>query len=190
MPQCGTRALTKEHPMYPYLRMAKELWVHRRAPKLDVTGTHVSYHRCWPQDIDPWMELNNGRTLTLYDLGRIPYAVRTGLKDVVQAQGWGITVAGNTTRYRRRVRMFDRIEMRTHCIGWDHRFFYIEQSMWKDGECTSHMLLRSAVTSTSGIVPPEKVMAAMGQPSQSPILPPWVAAWIAGDAERPWPPQR
>ncbi len=75
--------------MYPYLRLAKELWAHRKAPPLDVTGTHVSHHRCWPQDIDPWMELNNGRTLTLYDLGRIPYAVRTGLRAAVQREGWG-----------------------------------------------------------------------------------------------------
>jgi acyl-CoA thioesterase FadM len=176
--------------MYPYLRLAKELWVHRDASKLGVTDTHVSHHRCWPQDIDPWMELNNGRTLTLYDLGRIPYAVRTGLKDVVRAQGWGITVAGNTTRYRRRVRLFDRIEMRTRCIGWDHRFFYLEQSMWRGEECTSHMLLRSAVTSPGGIVAPARVMQAMRQPAESPALPGWVQAWIAGDAERPWPPLR
>jgi acyl-CoA thioesterase FadM len=176
--------------MYPYLRMAKELWIVRRAPALDVTGTHVSHHRCWPQDLDPWRELNNGRTLTLYDLGRVPYAVRTGLRDAVRAQGWGLTVAGNTTRYRRRVRLFDRIEMRTRCIGWDARFFYIEQSMWKDGECTSHMLLRSAVTSRAGIVAPARVMEAMGHGVESPALPGWVQAWITGDAERPWPPLR
>ena len=51
----------------------------RRLPPLPVLGTHVSHHRCWPWDLDPWVELNNGRTLTLYDLGRIPMAQRTGL---------------------------------------------------------------------------------------------------------------
>lgn len=176
--------------MYPYLRMALELWAHRNAPKLGVTDTYVSYHRCWPQDIDPWMELNNGRTLTLYDLGRVPYGVRTGLKDVVRARGWGLTVAGNTTRYRRRVRLFDRLEMRTRCVGWDHRFFYLEQSMWKGDDCTSHVLLRTAVTSKAGIVAPARVVEAMGRGVESPELPGWVRAWIAGDAERPWPPLR
>jgi acyl-CoA thioesterase FadM len=175
--------------MYPYFRMAKELWTFRRAPPLDVTGMHVSHHRCWPQDLDPWRELNNGRTLTLYDLGRIPYAVRTGLAAAVRAQGWGLTVAGNTTRYRRRVRLWDRVEMRTRCIGWDRRFFYIEQSMWNGAECTSHMLLRSAVTSAAGIVAPARVLEAMGLPVESPELPGWVQAWSAADHERPWPPQ-
>ena len=176
--------------MYPYLRLAAELWAARFAPALAVTDTHVSRHRCWPQDLDPWRELNNGRTLTLYDLGRIPLAVRTGLARVVKQQGWGLTVAGATTRYRRRVRLWDRVEMRSRCIGWDGRFLYMEQSMWKGGECTSHMLLRTAITSAGGIVPPSRALAARGQQMESPALPGWVTAWIAADAERPWPPAR
>ncbi|QCO57506.1 acyl-CoA thioesterase (plasmid) [Pseudorhodobacter turbinis] len=176
--------------MYPYLRMFKELWKFRNAPPLPILGTHISHHRCWPQDIDPWWELNNGRTLTLYDLGRLPLGQRTGLHKTLKANGWGMTVAGASTRYRRRVRLFHRIEMVTRCIGWDARFIYIEQSMWKDGECTSHVLLRSAITSKAGIVPPEQVLQALGQSPQSPALPDWVQGWIDADADRPWPPVR
>lgn len=176
--------------MYPFVRMFKELWKSRHQPPLDLTGTHVSHHRCWPWDLDLWAELNNGRTLTLYDLGRIPLAVRTGLAGVLRARRWGITVAGSSVRYRRRVRLFDRVEMRSRCIGWDDRFLYMEQSMWRGDDCTSHMLLRSAVTSEQGIVPPREVLKAMGREAASPALPGWVEHWIAAEAERPWPPQR
>ena len=62
--------------MYPLLRFAKEMVKFRNAPRLDLLAPHVSTHRCWPWDLDPWIELNNGRTLTLYDLGRLPMAVR------------------------------------------------------------------------------------------------------------------
>ena len=176
--------------MYPYIRMLKELWINRNAPRLQILEPHVSTHRIWPWDLDPWRELNNGRTLTLYDLGRIPLGRRAGLDRVLRANGWGMAVAGASTRYRIRVRMFDRVEMRSRCIGWDARFIYMEQSMWKDGACTSHMLLRSAVTSRAGIVPLDRVLAALGQPTQSPALPDWVQGWIASDAERPWPPEK
>lgn len=98
--------------------------------------------------------------------------------------------SGNSLRYRRRVRAFDRIEMRSRVLGWDQRFFYMEQSMWRKGDCTSHMLLRSAVTSADGIVPPARVLTAMGQAIESPELPAWVKAWIDADALRPWPPER
>lgn len=174
--------------MYPLARFFKDMWKARHLPPLSVTGVHVSTHRCWPWDIDPWMELNNGRTLTLFDLGRIPLALRTGLSDVLRQQKWGIAVAGNTVRYRRRIKAFQRFTMVSHTLGWDHRFLYMEQTMWSKGECCNHMLVRGAITSDQGIVAPERVLAALGQPVQSPELPEWVNAWIAADALKPWPP--
>ena len=83
--------------MYPFIRIAKEMWKFRNAAPLPLLGTHRSTHLCWPWDLDMWNELNNGRTLTLYDLGRLPLARRTGLDKVLRIHGWGITVAGNTT---------------------------------------------------------------------------------------------
>lgn len=176
--------------MYPFVRMVKEMWKYRKAEPLGLTEPHISHHICWPWDLDFWMELNNGRTLTLYDLGRIPLAMRAGLIPVMKRERWGITVAGSTVRYRRRVRVFQRVEMVSRVIGWDQRFLYMEQSMWRNGDCTSHMLLRSAVTDRNGIVPTERLAAALGHGAQSPDLPDWVTAWIAADAERPWPPVR
>ena len=177
--------------MYPFIRMSKEIWKFRNAKPLALGEPHISYHRCWPHDLDFWMELNNGRTLTLYDLGRIPAARRNGLVRAIRENGWGLTVAGNTLRYRRRIRMFDRIEMRSRVLGWDHRFLYLEQSMWRmDGECANHALYRTAITSSDGIVPPERMARALGFPETSPELPDWVQAWIAADAQRPWPPQK
>lgn len=175
--------------MYPFLRFAAQMLKYHNAPRLGLLDTHVSHHRCWPWDLDPWVELNNGRTLTLYDLGRIPMAMRTGLGVVLCAHGWGITVAGNSTRYRKRIRAFERFEMRSRCIGWDERFLYTEQSMWKGGECANHILIRSAVTSAKGIVPTEQVLVALGHSGASPDLPDWVQAWVAADATRPWPPR-
>lgn len=174
--------------MYPFVRMLKAVVQARRMEALGVLDTHVSTHVCWPWDLDAFAELNNGRALTLYDLGRIPLSVRTGLERVLRANRWGIAVAGSSLRYRRRVRLFDRIEMRSRCIGWDDRFFYMEQGMWRGEECVSHMLIRSAVTSRDGIVAPGRVLDGMQLALASPELPDWVAAWIAADARRPWPP--
>jgi acyl-CoA thioesterase FadM len=174
--------------MYPFLRLPWQIWRHRNDPPLGILDEHVSRHICWPWDLDFWMELNNGRTLTLYDLGRVPMARRMGLMRAMVRQRWGMTVAGASVRYRRRVRAFDRIEMRSRGVGWDSRFIYVEQSMWVRGECTSHALLRMAVTGKAGIVPPGEVVAAVGGDPLSPPLPEWVGAWILAEQERPWPP--
>lgn len=175
--------------MYPFFRLLKDTRRAKGQPRLGLFDTHVSHHRCLPWDLDPWNELNNGRTLTIYDLGRIPFAVRTGLVDVLKEERWGLTVAGSVVRYRRRVRMFDRIEIRSRFLGWDRRFSYIDQSMWRpDGDCSSHAVFRTACTDRNGIVAPERVMQAMRHAEPSPALPDWVQAWSAAEDMRPWPP--
>ena len=177
--------------MYPFLRMTKEVWLSRRQPALRFDQTHVSHHICWPWDLDLWLELNNGRTLTIYDLGRIPLAVRTGLVRVLKEQRWGLTVAGSVVRYRRRVRVFDRVETHSRLLGWDQRFVYIDQSMWKtNGDCASQAVFRTAMTDKNGIVAPDRVLQALQVDAPSPTLPDWVQHWIAAEDMRPWPPEK
>lgn len=173
--------------MYPIIRMTKEWLIHRNAPALQTFDTHISHHICWPWDIDLWLELNNGRTLTLYDLGRIVMLKRTGILAAMAPQKWAGTVAGASIRYRKRVRVFDRLELRSRTLGWDHRFAYVEQSLWKGDDCCSHGLLRIALTDKNGLVPAPKLAEVLDIPS-SPPLPDWVQAWSDADALRPWPP--
>jgi len=175
--------------MYPFVRMAYQVAKHRKDAPLPFDGTHISSHICWPWDLDIWMELNNGRTLTLYDLGRVPYIQRLGLVDALKRRKWGLTVAGSSVRYRRRVTAFTKLEMRSRVIGRDARFFYIQQSMWKGDEATSSLLLRAAVTSKNGIVPTADVTAEMGASDWNPALPEWVQGWVASESQRIWPPE-
>lgn len=174
--------------MYPIFRFAKEMLVHRRAAGLLPTEVHVSNHLCWPWDVDPWMELNNGRTLTLYDLGRMPLLWRLGLITTMQAEGWGMAVAGASVRYRRRVTMFQRLKMQSTLLGWDARFFYFQQSLWHKGEASSSILVRSAMTDQNGIAAPQIAAGLLGWGEGSPALPDHVIDWITAEGQRPWPP--
>lgn len=86
--------------------------------------------------------------------------------------------------------VFTRFTTHSRCLGWDDRFLYTEQSMWKGDDCASQVLIRSAIVGGQGIVPPAELAKAAGVSPLSPDLPDWVKAWIAAEAERPWPPQR
>lgn len=176
--------------MYPYFRLATEFLRFRKAPKLTITDTHVTTLRILPGDIDPWKELNNGRTLTLYDLGRLPFGARTGFGRVLKARNWGLTVAGSVMRYRKRLTLFKQVELRTRLVGTDARFIYIEQSMWlPDGTCANAGVIRSAVIANRKMVPMEQVVAALDSPNL-PELPEWAAQLFAAESSRPWPPER
>ena len=175
--------------MYPFIRLAKEFFKFRNAPRLALTETHVSHHICWPWDLDFYLELNNGRTLTIYDLSRIPLAWRAGLIKGLRDNGWGLAVAGASVRYRRRVKMFQKVEIRSRCVCWDDRFIYLEQSMWIGDECASHILIRAAVTGKGGIVPAADVVEAVSPGHGRPAMPDWIAAWVEAENHRPWPPE-
>lgn len=178
--------------MFPFVRTAKDVFLASRQPRFEsLTQTHVSHHICWPHDLDFWLELNNGRALSLYDIGRTAMAQRMGLISALRRENWGMTIAGTSTRFRRRIKGFERFEMRSRGVCWDDRFFYLEQSMWKtDGECASHVLYRAAVTDGNGIVPPPRVLNAMNWQATSPEMPDWITGWGRADAQRPWPPMQ
>ncbi|MEM7520214.1 MAG: acyl-CoA thioesterase [Pseudomonadota bacterium] len=178
--------------MYPFIRSTKELIRAYRMPRFEtITDTHVSHHICWPHDLDFFMELNNGRAMSLYDIGRFAAGMRAGLIKAVFKNRWALTMAGSTVRFRQRIHGFERFEMRSRAVGWDERFMYLEQSMWKrNGNCASHVLYRAAVTDKNGIIPAAEVLKAMGQDPVSPPLPEWIEKWAAADTFRPWPPMR
>lgn len=175
--------------MYPYLRFAYHLMKAARAPRQDPFDAHVLHTRVWPQDLDPWLELNNGRTLSLYDLGRIAMFKQAGLSDLMAREGWRGTVAGVSVRYRKRVTLWSKVRIHTRLAGLDHRFVYTVQSMWAGDTCTSQVLMRSAILENGRMIPMSRVAEALNHDRPLPELPAWVSAWIEAEDTRPWPPE-
>ena len=176
--------------MYPFARLAKEIVLNRRRGPIALGATHVTHLRAWPIDIDPFLDLNNGRILTLMDLGRFGYFVRMGILKTLKARGWYGTVAGSAVRYRRRITAMQKLELRTKLIGWDDRFIYFDQAFWKGEECCAQAVIRTAITTGRGFVPAGEVATSMGFDAKSPPLPDWIIAWDSAETDRPWPPER
>jgi acyl-CoA thioesterase FadM len=175
--------------MYPIIRVLKEALRAKRMPPLEALGAHVSYHRCWPHDLDVYMEMNNGRILSILDIGRTGLAQRVGLIGALKDNKWGMTMAGNSVRYRKRIRLFAKFRAVSRAVGWDDKFFYLEHSIWIGKDCAVQALFRAAVTDKNGIVSPAVVFAHVGHDGKSPEKPAWVHAWIDADNKRPWPPK-
>lgn len=183
--------------MYPFLRLikniAKSSHAYHQSQKngttVSLTDTTEYRFTARVNDIDNFFEMNNGRILTLFDLGRNDFAIRTGLGKKLIQKRWGLVVAGSTIQYRKRIRLFDKVTMKTRVCGIDERWFYIEQTMWVKGKCTCHALLRTAVTNikTGKTIDSKTVLDALGYTDIA--LPPdeWVKAWITADKMRPFP---
>ena len=176
--------------MYPVFRLLKASVHALASSKISFDTISEITMRCHPWDLDFFMEMNNGRILTLYDLGRMDLAIRSGIQQRLKQHKWGMVVAGSTVRYRKRIRIFDRITMRTQLMGFDQRWIYISQSMWVHGQAASSVLLRTGITAQGKTIPTKEVLAALQLESWQPKPDPWLQSWIQSEAQRPWPPEQ
>lgn len=180
--------------MYPFLRLATTIAkssfdYYKNGKKLAITDTSEIRLIANLNDIDNYLEMNNGRILTLFDLGRTDFAIRTGLGEKLIKHRWGLVVAGSTIQYRKRVRAFDKVTIKTHIKAVDEKWFYLEQTMWANGKPCSHALLRTGVTNfkTGKVVDTKSVIDALNLGDINMPLDGWVQAWANADKLRPFP---
>jgi acyl-CoA thioesterase FadM len=154
----------------------------------EISEESVLKMRVMVGDIDFYPELNNGRHLTMMDMGRLDLAMRMGLLRVVHEQGWGLAVGGASVRYRHRLKAFMRFHLHSRIVGMDDRWFYFRQDTIRGGRIHSSALVRTAITSREGIVAPRKVLEALGGAASEwdPGMPEWVKAWADAEELRPW----
>ena len=176
--------------MYPIIRFLTTCAKAFLSDKISVDDVSATSFRARPWDIDMFLEVNNGRILTLYDLGRFDFSIRVGLARSLQHNRWGLVVAGSTVCYRRRIRMFEKVTIYTQVVGHDERWIYIVQSMWVKGTPASSILLRTGITSKGRVIPTAFVIEALGIERPDSEMHPWVRDWIHSEESRLWPPPK
>ena len=99
--------------MYIYFRTLKLFLTARYDENLDFWDELERPMMVLPTDIDVFLEVNNGRYLSLMDIGRFEFGYKIGLVDALKRRKWGLAVAGSSIRYRKRMHMFQRFTMHT-----------------------------------------------------------------------------
>jgi len=173
--------------MYPYLMTLRTVLSARFRPTLQFEGTSVLNLRAGFNDIDHYGEINNGRQLTLMDLGRYDLGVRVGLMKLIAKKKWGLAVGGISIRYRRRIPFLKRYSLKTRVMGHDGRWFYFLQEMWCEDKICSSALVKAGIISKSGLVLAQEVLEEFPDTEWKEPLPEWVEAWIDAESKRPWP---
>lgn len=173
--------------MYPYLRTIKTIVSARFRSPLGFGDTSTLHLRAGLTDIDHFGEINNGRQLTLMDLGRYDLSVRGGLMKIIRRKKWGFAVGGSSIRYRRRITLWKKFQLHSELIGHDGRWFYFQQRMCQGDTICSSALIKGGVVAKTGLVPASEVLQEFPGHTWSGELPDWVKAWIEAESQRPWP---
>lgn len=141
--------------------------------------------RVWPNDLDCNRHMNNGRYLTVMDLGRLDLIFRSGLYRAAKAGHWIpiLSVAG--IRFRMELKFWQAYTLQTRILGWDDQWFTIEQRFFikggdKDGATAAIALVRGAFYNRDekAIVPMTQVKQAIHYTEDSPPLPDYAQHWL------------
>jgi acyl-CoA thioesterase FadM len=133
-----------------------------------------------PTDIDILMHMNNGRYLSLFDLGRWDLLVRTGLWDAMRARDWYAVVSSETITFRKSLHLWQRFDVESRLMGYDERAIYLEHRAVVDGEVYARVIVRARMLKKSGgHVSIDELLAATGHPGELPEIAPWVHEWAA-----------
>lgn len=139
-------------------------------------------------DLDTNGHMNNGRYLTLMDLGRMDLLLRGGLWRAVLANKWTPVLSAASIRYRRELRLFRRFRLDSRIVAWSDSWFVMEQSFIAHNRRGEEMvaavaLLRGGLYDrrAKAFVPVARLLETAGVSAISPEPPEEVRAFIAAE---------
>lgn len=164
------------------LRLIRVLLNTLRGPRLGPLDESVVGFRVLPNDLDTNFHLNNGRYLTLMDLGRVDLLIRMGVVREMRRRRWGAVIASLTIRYRRSLGFWEKFHIHTRLVCWDERWFYVEQRFTRRGEVMAVAMVKARFLARDGRrLTPQEVVDATPYAMPSPPMPEGVREWAESE---------
>ena len=144
--------------------------------------------RVWPTDLDTSVHMNNGRYLTLMDLGRLDIMVSSGLWRAVLRYKWTPIASGILIRFRRELRLWQRLRLETRIVCWEGATVVMEQTFFivggsYDGQIAARGLFKGGLYDrpTRRFVEISRLMSEIGVSAQSPTPSQEIDAFLHAD---------
>lgn len=139
--------------------------------------------RVLPTDLDVYGHMNNGRYLSISDIGRFDLLKRSGLWRVLSKRGWYPVVASSTISYRKSLEPWQRFTVESRFLGVNSRDVYLEQRFVVAGEVYARLFIRGRfLMKSGGHVPMDELIALLGGRHIPATVPDWLIAWGADAA--------
>lgn len=154
----------------------KSNWLKKRDGIVPMTSVGVVKMTTLPTDIDVLMHMNNGRYLSIADIGRWDLLVRTGVIEDMNKLGWYPVVNQASVQYRKSLNLWDRFEVHSRLLGTDDRAVVLGQRFVRNGEIYAELVLRARFLKKSGgVVSIEELRGEFGDIPDE--VPAWVHEW-------------
>lgn len=120
--------------------------------------------RVLPVDLDLLWHVNNGVYFSFMDFGRWDAVFRNGSYDLCKKMGWYAVVAGETIRFKKSLKLWDKFQLETQITGHDDKYFFIQQKFLKNGELMATGMVKVRfLKKKGGTVPTEELLKCIGE---------------------------
>lgn len=150
-------------------------------PRLGLMEESRLRFRVWPTDLDINVHMNNARYLSLMDLGRLDMIARSGMAGLVWRQKLQPVIAGALVRYRRPLKPFQSLCLRSRLLAWDERWLFIEHRLESGDILACHAVVKAMLVGKDGGIAPAELARQLNQEQDSPPLPDWLGPWIEAE---------
>lgn len=134
--------------------------------------------RVLPSDADTLGHMNNGRFLSIADLGRFELLQDAGLYGPMRKRGWYPVVVASTISYRKSLDLWQKYDVESRFVGIDDRAVYVEQRFTVGGEIYAQMVIRGRfLKEKGGLVPMDDLIEFFGVSRDDVRLPEWLQRW-------------
>lgn len=130
-----------------------------------------------PSDCDINLHLTNSRYLAMMDLSRTWMTERVGLLEQIMRRRWFPIVNATAITYIRDIKPMQRFTISTRLVGWDHKYFYIEQKFHSERGLHAIAFVRGVFKSKKAVISIEEMLEVAGFDGVTPILPSEVMHW-------------
>ncbi|MBS1958439.1 MAG: thioesterase family protein [Bdellovibrionales bacterium] len=162
--------------VFRLIRIVIESFFRRRLHPLSESVLHL---RVLPNDLDLNMHMNNGRFLSIMDLGRLDLLIRTDLAGVLLKHRWQPLVGAVNIRYKQSLMPFQKYRLHTKVIGWDEKWFYIEQRFERRNRTIAVGLVKALFRGNRRNITPEQTLKLIDVNIDAPDMPDQVLKWLS-----------
>lgn len=142
-------------------------------PRLELLATTCVRLRVWPNDLDFNAHVNNGKYLSLADIGRMHWFARTGMLTVARRYKAYPVIGDAIAKFRRDLRLFQTFEIHTRMVGWDSKWGFLEHRFVREGRVLGVVAIRGVFKGPGGSMEPAAFLAGLGYLEPSPQVPEW-----------------
>ncbi len=157
--------------MYVYFRLLKVWAVAMIKGPISLHQQVTTTMRVWPNDLDFNFHLNNGRYLTLMDIGRFDLSLRAGLMKAFVFKRWFPVLAMASVQFYRSLKPFQKFQMTSQILYWDEKWLYVGQGFHCQGKVCAAAVVKAVFKQGKKTVPVPDLFAFLGLDYFQPEMP-------------------